>query len=108
MKRHLNLISGTNSLGINSLGINREPAALDRQEVQFFERCRRGTTNVPYPRHISVPTPVPTVQRRGLTYPSAAGHRSCMPLPVIGPVPLEIGSPCATNRPNLACDGAAC
>ncbi|MEB3231186.1 MAG: hypothetical protein VKJ64_09265 [Leptolyngbyaceae bacterium] len=103
MKRHLNTMSC-----ITSFGINREPAALDTQETQFFERCRRGTTNVTYPRHIPIPTPVFNVQRRGLTYQSAAGHHQCMALPVAGSTRFMAGTTCPLGRPDLACDGAAC
>ncbi|MEM9217670.1 MAG: hypothetical protein AAGD25_25430 [Cyanobacteria bacterium P01_F01_bin.150] len=55
--------------------INREPAALDAMETRFLERCRRNASNVPYPRHIPVPTPVTNFQRRGLAYQPVRGNQ---------------------------------
>ena len=64
--------------------INREPLALDSQEIQFLQKNRRSSNCVPYPRHIPTPPPVVGAQRRGLTYQAAAGHHRCMVLPVAG------------------------
>ncbi|NET48985.1 MAG: hypothetical protein F6K09_09720 [Merismopedia sp. SIO2A8] len=77
-----------------SHGVNREPAALDALELQFFERCRRNATNVVYPRHIPVPHPVTNLQRRGLTYQSATGIGNLVPLPILGR---------ALSLPSAAC-----
>ncbi|NEQ99882.1 MAG: hypothetical protein F6K30_24820 [Cyanothece sp. SIO2G6] len=104
MNRHFNAISCINT----SLGLHRESVALDQQETQFFEHCRRSPANVPYPRHIPVPAPVFNVQRRGLTYQSAVGHCQCLSLPVMASARLMTGATCPINRPNQACEGATC
>ena len=96
--------------------INHEPAALDAMETQFFERCRRNTTNVTYPHHIPVPRPVTNLQRRGLTYQSACGNRLGAPVPILGstialpqttcpvsaqPVHQQIDPPSTQARKNI-------
>lgn len=77
--RHSNCITS-----FPSPSLPKETVALDAMETQFFERCRRNKTNVSYVHHIPVPQPVINLQRRGLTYQSACGHRLGTPVPILG------------------------
>ena len=64
--------------------LHKETVALDAMETQFFERCRRNTTNVSYVHHMPVPRPITNLQRRGLTYQSACSKRLGNPVPILG------------------------
>ena len=77
--QHLNCITSS-----NTLHASHEPPALDVLETRFFDRCRRNSGHVSYPRHIPVPEPITNFQRRGLTYRSATGPHAGTPLPVLG------------------------
>lgn len=82
--------------------INREQTALDVQEQQFLEKCRRSNNCVHYPHHIPTPFAVTVGQRRGLSYQATAGNQRCMVLPVVRSALTLTETTCSLTHPLTA------